>query len=320
MAEVDHAVQKIGFILIPGFALMSFASATEPLRAANLFAGREIYRVATYSPAGKFASSSSDVQVPTRALPGAGSEGLSLMFVCAGGDKSMWDWPRVQSCLRELDRARIRIGGISGGPYFLAAAGLLKGRRFTIHWEHAPAFVESFPDLVPEHTRFVIDRDRITCGGGVAPLDMMHALIAERMGEQFSRRVSDWYLQTEIRPAQAPQRGSMAERYGVHSPVLLTVLEKMEATIEAPLPRTAMARLAGISDRHLLRLFSVHMNSTFVSQYRRIRLEHASRLLRESPLAVSEIAVATGFSSAAHFSRSFSQHFGLTPSATRKRS
>ena len=113
-------------------------------------------------------------------------------------------------------------------------------------------------------------------------------------------------------------RELIAERYGVHSPALLTVLEKMEATIEAPLTRRAMARLVGVSERHLQRLFSNHMQSTFVSEYRRIRLEHANRLLRESPLPVSEIAVATGFSSAAHFSRSFSGFFGMTPTNTRK--
>ena len=46
MTAIDSKnAQNIGFILIPGFALMSFASASEPLRAANLLAGREIYRL-----------------------------------------------------------------------------------------------------------------------------------------------------------------------------------------------------------------------------------------------------------------------------------
>ncbi|MGG2479046.1 GlxA family transcriptional regulator, partial [Rhizobium sp. BR5] len=34
-----------GFILVPNFALMSYASATEPLRAANLIAGTDLYEV-----------------------------------------------------------------------------------------------------------------------------------------------------------------------------------------------------------------------------------------------------------------------------------
>jgi transcriptional regulator GlxA family with amidase domain len=53
MPSIDAKnVQHIGFILIPGFALMSYASASEPLRAANLLAGREIYRLSAFSPDG----------------------------------------------------------------------------------------------------------------------------------------------------------------------------------------------------------------------------------------------------------------------------
>ncbi|MGO8020027.1 GlxA family transcriptional regulator, partial [Rhizobium leguminosarum] len=75
-------------------------------------------------------------------------------------------------------REGVRIGGISGGPYLMAAAGLLGGRDFTIHWEHAAALLEAFPALTPRQARLMIDGNRITCGGGIAPLDMMHVLIA----------------------------------------------------------------------------------------------------------------------------------------------
>ncbi len=312
----SKTVQHVGFVLVPGFALMSFASATEPLRAANLLAGREIYRVSTYAPSGGPVLSSSGVPVPAEGLPGRGA-GLHTVFVCAGGDPSLWDAPAIQACLRGLAREGVRIGGISGGPFLLAAAGLLSGRRFTIHWEHAPALMETFADLHPEQARYVIDGNRITCGGGVAPLDMMHALIGERMGSGFARRVSDWYLHTHVGEPAAPQRASLAERHGVHHPALLAVLEKMEATVEAPLDRQAMAAFAGMTPRHLDRLFAGHMQSTFLGEYRAKRLEHARLLLRQSPLSVSEIAFATGFSSASHFSRSYRAVYGQAPAASR---
>ena len=79
-------------------------------------------------------------------------------------------------------RLGVRIGGISSGAYVLAAAGCWTGSDFTIHWEHAPVLAEAFPHLVPRQARYVIDGNRITCAGGVAPLEMMRALIAERMG------------------------------------------------------------------------------------------------------------------------------------------
>jgi transcriptional regulator GlxA family with amidase domain len=318
MNSVDTKnIQDVGFILIPGFALMSYASATEPLRAANLLAGRDIYRISAFSPDGSPALSSSGVAVPAGPLPLRGS-GLGTVFVCAGGLPRQWRHPAVLSCLRQLSREGVRIGGISGGPYLLAAAGLLADRDFTIHWEHAQALLEAFPDLSPRQARFVIDGNRITCGGGIAPLDMMHVLIAERMGQDFARRVSDWYLHTEVGEPAAPQRASLAERYGVHHPGLLNVLEKMEETIEMPLGRAAMARIAGVTERHLDRLFTFHTGTTFLNQYRRIRLQHAHRLLKQSPLSISEVAVATGFSSAGHFSRMFREVYGCAPRDIRK--
>ncbi|MBW9065053.1 GlxA family transcriptional regulator [Rhizobium herbae] len=305
-------MQNIGFILIPGFALMSYASAIEPLRAANLLAGKEIYRLSSHAPNGDMALSSSGIPVPSQPLPRRGSR-LHTVFVCAGGSPVDWNVPAVLACLRRLVREGVRIGGISGGPYLMAAAGLLRDRDFTIHWEHAPALMEAFPDLVPRQARYVLDGNRITCGGGVAPLDMMHALISERMGADFARRVSDWYLHTQVEASGAPQRASLAERYKVNHPGLLTVLEKMEATIEAPLDRQAMAALAGVSPRHLDRLFSSLMQSSFLVEYRKLRLNHARRLLLQSPLSISEIAFATGFSSAGHFSRSYREAFGEAP-------
>lgn len=310
------AVQRIGFILVPGFALMSYASAAEPFRAASILAGRPIYAVSTFAEGGGSVASSGAAMVS--AVPLSAARGLDIVFVCAGGSPAQWRRPAIHATLRQLAAEGTRIGGISGGPYLLAEAGLLHERRFTIHWEHAAALREAFPDLAPEQARFVIDRDRLTCGGGIAPLDMMHALIAGRMGPDFARRVSDWFLHTEIGAAAGPQRGSLSERYGVHHPGIIAVLEKLEASIEAPLPRAGLARLAGVSPRQLDRLFSAHLGQGVAGIHRRLRLDHARRLVRESPLSVAEIAFATGFSSAGHFARCYRAAFGRSPGNDRQ--
>ncbi|GAC1045248.1 GlxA family transcriptional regulator [Rhizobium sp. No.120] len=301
------------------FALMSYASAVEPLRAANLIAGLDLYHALPLSLHGRPVASSSGLIVECRDLASLG-ETCHTVFVCAGGNPK--DWSSVQEVhpiLRRLSRKGVRIGGISSGTYVLAAAGLLDNRDFTIHWEHASLLKEAFPKLAPRQARYVIDGDRVTCAGGIAPLDLMHAMISERMGAHFSRRVSDWYLHTAVAEPGAPQRGSLPERFGTHHPALLAVLEKMELTIEVPLDRAAMAKIAGVSVRHLDRLFAIHMANGFLETYRNIRLDHARRLLEQSPLSVAEIAFATGFSGAAHLSTSFKRRFDETPSAWRSR-
>lgn len=306
-------VQKIGFLLVPNFALMSYASAVEPLRAANLIAGIDLYEAVPLSAGGEAVASSSGLSVACAGLSAAGQH-CHTIFVCAGGEPR--DWIAAEAAhatLRRLARQGVRIGGISSGAYVLAMAGLLNNRDFTIHWEHAGVLKEAFPHLSPRQARYIIDGDRVTCAGGIAPLDMMHAMIAERMGTHFARRVSDWYLHTAVAEPGAPQRASAPERFGTYHPALLTVLEKMEATIEQPLGRAEMAKLAGVGIRHLHRLFAENYRTGFLETYRNIRLDHARRLLEQSPLSVAEIGFATGFSSAGHFSRAFKARFGETP-------
>ncbi len=313
-----QTTQRFGFLLVDRFALMSFASATEPLRAANLIARADLYAVETLSIAGDTVRSSAGFAVPASEIARDAS-GFHTVFVLAGGNPEDWKGARAAyPVLRRLAREGVRLGGISSGSYLLAEAGLLEGRDFTIHWEHAPALKEAFPALSPRPARFVIDRDRITCGGGIAPLDMMHALIADRMGPAFARRVSDWYLHTAVADPEGPQRGSAAERHGTRHPALLAALETMEMALERPLSRTDIARTAGISIRHLDRLFHDELGTGFSQTYRALRLDQARKLLEQSPLSLSEIAFATGFSSASHFARQFKAAFDATPGQMRR--
>ena len=318
MSRPSPAVsQHVGFLLLPNVALMSLAAATEPLRAANLIAGDALYRVTLCSTDGRPVATSGGLPLPCAPL--AGLRDLHTLFVCAAGGPGDWTDPALAPQLRRLAREGVRLGGISGGPYLLAAAGLLAGRDFTLHWEHAAALAEAFPDLAPRPARFVIDGDRITCGGGVAPLDMMHALIAARMGPAFARAVCDWFLHTAVSEPGDPQRAGAAERFGSHRPALLAALEAMEAALETPLSRAAVARAAGVSPRHLDRLFAAEFGTSWAAAYMRLRLAHAARLLRQSPLSLAQVAYAAGFSSPSHFSRAFRAAYGAPPGAWRRR-
>ncbi len=309
--------ETVGFLLIPGFALMSYASAVEPLRAANLFAGRELYRWVHIAHAAPVVEASCGAAVPCTAKVGDALD-LDLLLVCAGGNPAAFNQPRTFAWLRRLAQKGVALGGVSGGPFILARAGVMVGHTMTIHWEHAPALAESFPDLLLTRSLYIIDRKRLTCAGGVAPLDMMHALIAERHGSALATQVSDWFLHTEIRPAGGPQRSSLIERYGVHRRELVAALELMETNMSEPLGRAAVARRVGLSLRQLDRLFASEMGMSFLEHYRRIRLERARELLRHSTLSVTEIGLATGFASASHFARSYRETFGVTPGSERR--
>jgi transcriptional regulator GlxA family with amidase domain len=312
----DHAPQVIGLLLIPDFALMSYACVVEPLRAANLMAGRELYRWVHIAARGKSVTASCGAVVPCGATI-RDVHKLDLLLVCAGGEPAAFADRATFAWLRRLAVNGTRVGGVSGGPFILAKAGIMDGIQMTIHWRHAQAVREAHPNVLMTRSLFTIDRNRLTCAGGTAPLDMMHALIAERHGADLARRVSDWFLHTEIRSAKGAQRASAIERYGVHSTSLIAALELMERHSAKPLRRSEVARRIGISTRQLDRLFAGKLKRSFQKHYRAIRLERSRELLHQSSATVTEIAVACGFANASHFTRVYRNCYGTTPSRSR---
>ena len=309
-------ITRLGILMIPGFALLPYASIVDPLRAANLFAGRRLYEWVNLSPTGAPAEASSGVAIPAACLL-AEAPPLDVVLVCAGGNPAMFRHGPTLDWLRRVARTGARMGGVSGGPWVLARAGLLRGYRITLHWEHAESFAEEFPALDLRRSLFEIDRDRLTCSGGTAPLDMMHAVIAAQHGAALAMAVSDWFLQTEIREGANPQRMALRHRTGTSNRAVLRALEAMEAAAENPLPRADLAATAGVGVRQLERLFRLHLGRTPNGHYKLLRLDRSRLLLRQSGLSIMEIAVASGFGSASHFSRAYRAAFGCTPSAER---
>ncbi len=313
----DSPATTIGYLLIPNFSLLSYASASEPLRAANTLSGQPLYRWRHLSPDGAAVAASNGVTItPDLRLEDAAT--LNLLFVVAGGNPAAFRDRATLTRLRRLSQSKLAIGGISGGAYILARAGLLRGYRCTLHWEHAESFREDFPDLDLRRSRYEIDRDRVTCSGGTAPLDLLHELIARQHGAALARRVSDWFLQTEIRASTGPDRMAPGPRLGVGNPALQKVLAAIEAQTDAPLSPRELAALAGLSVRQLERLFRTHLGVAPRTHDRHVRLDRARLLLRQTSLSVLEVAVACGFTSASHFSRIYRAAFGHPPMRERK--
>ena len=309
--------RRIGFLLLPDFPLMSYASAVEPLRAANILSGKALYRWSHLSVDGAPARASVGLEIiPDLTLDEA--QALDGLFVCAGGNPAGFEHKPTFARLRALAAAGVEIGGMSGGAFILARAGLLERRRCTIHWEHIPALVEEFPDLLLERTLYVFDGDRATCAGGLAAFDMMVEVIGRRHGAELSAAVSAWYLRTQSRSGEDAQRAPLRERTRVANAKALKALAMMEERIERPLSRDALASAAGVTVRQLERLFAAHLGQSIASHYLGLRLERARKLLRQTSLPVVEVAFACGFAASGHFSRVYKARFGVAPSAERR--
>jgi transcriptional regulator GlxA family with amidase domain len=311
-------IQSVGYLLVPGFALLSYAAAIEPLRAANQLAGKTLYRWWHATPGDKPAVASNGAAISPDFGPGTEPSSADLVLVCAGGNPASFNDRRTFSWLRRLAARGVILGGVSGGPFILAKAGLLEGRRCTVHWEHLPAMQQAFPNLKLTRALFELDADRYTCSGGVAGLDMMVALITRDYGYELGAAVSDWFLHTHVREGRKPQRMDLRFRLGVADATLLKVLKTMERHIEKPLSRERLASLAGVSLRQLERTFRRELRHGVHQHYLALRLGRSRQLLRESSLSILDIAMSTGFMSASQFSRVFRRTFGFRPREERK--
>ena len=295
---------------------MSYASVVEPLRAANLLSQKILYEVIDVTPTDNGVRSSSGILITGNSTLAENSK-FDILFVIAGGDPFLVENKKLFRWLQRLTKFGTIIGGISGGPVILTKAGIMGDRRMTVHWEHAEGLLELDHKVILERNLYVFDRDRMTCAGGTAPLDMMLALISSQQGTVFAQFVSDWFVHAEIRPSGGAQRGGLANRIGTSNSSVLATVELMENHIADPLTLLQLAKLVGISGRQLNRIFKKNLGRSTMAYYRSIRLEKATNLLRNSNLKISEIAEATGFSNQSHLTGLFSGSHGCVPSQYR---
>ena len=304
--------QTFGLLLVPNFSLLAFASALEPLRAANRAAGRALYDWRMLSVDGAPVASSSGVEVNCDGgLDSAGR--LHTVLVVSGLTGTAYDERPAIAWLRRLSARGVRIGALSTGSYILARAGLLQGYRCTVHWENLAAFAEAFPDLEVTDELYEIDRNRLTCSGGEAALDMMLSLIALEHGRDLATQVSENFIHERIRDHSDQQRMALRTRLGISHPKLLSVIGLMEEHQEEPLPRAELARRAGLSTRQLERLFRKYLGRTPTRYYLDLRLHRARTLLHQTSMPILDVALACGFVSASHFSKCYRECFDKTP-------
>ncbi len=309
--------ELIGFFLAPRFSMMAFTSAIEPLRSANRMSGRNLYGWRLISKDGAPVEASNGIaMMPDSAI--AAADYLPTLIVCGGIDVHLVRDKETFSWLRRQARKGARVGAICTGSHILARAGLLDGYRCTIHWENIPGFSEEFPDIEVTAELFEIDRNRFTCSGGTAPLDMMLYMIATHYGHDLAAAISDQFIHDRIRGPNDHQRMTLQSRLGVRDPKLISVIAQMESNLEEPLSRADLADSVDLSTRQLERLFRKNLASTPKHYYLELRLRRARQLLLQTGMSVLDVALACGFVSASHFSKCYREFVGKTPREERR--
>ncbi len=192
----------------------------------------------------------------------------------------------------------------------------MKGYRCCVSWYHHQDFLEEFPDYrhpVADQL-FLVDRDRITCSGGSGAADLAAFIVGRHLGPAIAQKSLHIFQLDRARPGRNTQPHAPLD-HDVTDERVRRALLLMEQNIAAPLPIASLASRLGLSSRQMERLFRDALGASPRGVYRRLRLRHAQWLLENTGRSVTEVAVETGFSGCAHFSRSYKAAFMHSPSA-----
>jgi transcriptional regulator GlxA family with amidase domain len=303
---------QTALLLLPNFSLMGVIAAIDVMRHANRLSRKELYRWFTYSADGGAVRASNGLVLNAEKIPGDGLA-LDSIFVCGGFNPERFKDLSVFRWLRNAARRGVRLGAVTTGAYVLARAGLLDGYACTIHWENATSFAADFPDIELRNNLYVIDRERYSCSGATATLDMFLHIVSEEHGSGLAMGIAEELQVDRIRSSVDEQARAYRVAVLHRSQKLAAAISAMEGNLEAPLAVNELAGRAGLTRRQLHRLFRHHTHMSPQEYYRDLRLRHARLMLMNTITPILEIAVATGFTTHSHFTKCYRQRFGVSP-------
>lgn len=306
----------IHFLLVRDFPLYAVVPATEALRIANQNAGLALYDWRFVSQDGGPVRAGNGMSIEAT-MPIAAGPPPHCLIVCSGNEPMQHLGKPLLAWLRRLAAHGVLLGALDTGTFALAAAGVVRDRRVTLHWEAMPVFRDAFPRVEVCEQIFVIDRDIATAAGGVASLDLMVALIGRAHGPRLAQVVTNAFVHGQPRPAETPQRSDQAHGLDERT-ILFRALRLMNEHVAYRMELADICAELQISRRRLERMFVKQTGRSPAATYLDIRLEAAREQLFYSGNSIGHIAEVTGFQSDAHFCRAFRRRFGDSPSAIRR--
>jgi len=307
------SVQRFGFLLMPGFSLLSLACASEVFSAANALLGAECFEVLLLSTDGA-AVTAQNAQVVSVSASLELAPSLNGLLIIADA------WPRLddpciarlRAVLLKVDHLRGVVGGMGCGAAWLAVAGFLNGYRCSVPIEQASRLSSACPAAIVTPHFYEIDRNRITCAGGLSTLDLLMSWLGKHHSERLTQRLQAHLGLERMREPTERQRSPATTRLGASSK-LSEAVALMEANLGEPLSTEDISSLVGVSRRQLERLFKQHLDTLPSRWYLEQRLKRARQLLQQTPQSILQIGLSCGFSSGAHFSNAYRNFFERTP-------
>ena len=303
------------FVLQPEFPINALILASEALRIANQNSGSNLFAWHYASVDGAPVRASNGMWMEVEFSLGDLSR-ADYLFLFEGNLPTQRNSPALLAKLRSARRYGTVIAAIDTAAFALAQSGLVRGRDAVLHWEAVPTFQERFPEIPVKDVLYDIGDAVISCGGGVATLDLMLDIIGRHYGEALANEIANALVHTR-RPADRPQRLDSRPAPGEAS-LSARIIDQMERNLDFPLSPAEITQRLGISVRSLERHCRLHFRETPMQLYLLIRLQAARNFLFYEDMSLKDISIACGFSYPSVFSRAFRGHFNQTPSDFRR--
>ncbi len=228
-------------------------------------------------------------------------------------DPALIDW------LRQVRRGGAQIAGVCSGVAYLAAAGLLDGRRATTHWAVATLLQQRFPSVRWQPEKFVTEDHGLYCGGGMySSIDLSLYLVEKFCGRTVALEAARALLVAMPRTSQASYATVPLSR--PHADERIRAVEEiLQRKQREGMTLDALAQQVGMSPRNLVRRFKAATGQLPGAYLQHLRIAAARELLEGGTQAIQTIAAQVGYDDAAHFRQVFKRLCGVTPADYRRR-
>ncbi len=218
--------------------------------------------------------------------------------------------------VRQHTRGRCLVSTCSG-VFFLAEAGLLKGRTATTHWNCATAFQQKYTDVILKSEKIIIDEGDIICAGSATSYIDLSLYLIEKFGTlELAALCSKMLLIDPKRVSQAPYQIFKPQK-NHHDEEILKAQILMERHYQDSISIDAIAAEVGLGTRNFKRRFKQATGDTPLAYLQRIRVEQAKRQLEMTRLPVNEITYHVGYEDQTSFRKLFKRYTTFSPSQYR---
>lgn len=317
----DVSTKRLGFLIFDGFPMACLTSMIEPLRAANEITGSTAFTWQLIGETQTRVTSSAEVSFdPDIGLEDA--NGLDYLYVLSAPQSEFKNPKRSNGILRKLVQHGMHIGGISGGVFPLARAGLLDGFTTSVHWCYRAAFEAEFMQLETVDDVIYSDKSRTTISGAAAGFDVMLNLIEQQLDAETMTEVACWFQHPLVRGAGVQQRIPTANSSSTDDmlpPAMQKAVQLFSENMDEPISMTEVADIVGLSPRQMERKFKQETGQSPIHFYRSKRMNAARQLVQYSGDSMSQIALAVGYSTSALLAKYYTEEFGISPQEDREK-